>query len=1055
MEVHVPLVAGVHEETDAKLLPQGRLLRAENVRFEKEGRIVQRNGYEITDRAEADEVNELDVVSSAQYEAKRTLHFVQRDAYNAGGVWFQRDPSGGYTSHVASCITTIESPRRIVAAPSIRYGAIASDMTMVTDLDTATSYYFVVYNDYDSVDNSDGGLFWAAYETRTMRLAASGTIVDYGSDASGYFNPKCIALNQEALVFYATETAILMWKFDPTTLTGADVAMSPAFTVLDPIAGHHPSFDVCAATDNPFSASDVILCAEGILSAASIAVTANRVAADGTRTTLYTFGTAFGLEPKQIGVALVANTSTTWAVGVVTEGEIRYGRFNSSGAAVGSVTDLDTSGDVVGAPCMATSSDHAFVIAWAVSGSPSGKMGAWGFDAWGGGDPPEYLPSLFPVSKPFVTNEGGVVVWCVDETHNPVDGQAGDYGTYRLVDISSMHGRSVNAGETVSEVVCAQEQALAGNWYLGEAWEQRRSVVVSTHKDSFGQNYNNHAGALPTLIGAATTAGKVDFVLFRSGAFVDRLVPAKINGQLFLSGARVCEFDGSQLYESGLFQGPKEFTVVQGADDGDLTQGDYRYCAIWKWIDAAGRVHRSQVSAPVTYGAPGEPPFSADITIAQPPFSDRQAHGTVTIFAEVYRTTNNGTVFYLLNPNKRIIITPDLSVPLTFTDTQADEDIEDNETIYIGDGTILDNGEPPPCKYIWAGEDRLICGGLEDPTMYAFSKRVKPGDGLAFPLTDETAFRGTIEGEITGVAQLDGTWFIGSRDAIWSVSGEGPNDEGQGTFTRPRKLPSDTGFLNQRSICEVPQGLLFQGRSNKMYLLPRGGGAPVWVGKTIQDILTEFPYISCCRALPEEHIAVFHLWKFAVDDEEADGRVLVFDTEVGEWSVDEPFLTEDPATRRFKSVAVWGGKLLFDGIIEETDEWTDDHDGASPNWITVNVETGDMRFFGAAGHGRCRRVHVLGESLVDNVNMSLEVSRDSGATWDTPPATWNAANAFADDRQYDLPYVRGGNFRFRLSATTSDDGGVPTPGRGVALNALSFEVYPEQGLKRLASSKRT
>ena len=1050
-EVYVPLVSGIHEETDAKLLPQGRLLRAENVRFEKEGRIVQRNGYALTEQEEAVDVSEADIVASASYEAKRTLHFTRRDPFSHA-YWIQRDSAGRYTRRDAGCISSIESPKRLVAAPTVRFGAIASDMAHVFDSEANRGYYFVVYNDYDAIDNTDGGLFWCAYESSTMQLSASGVIVDFGEDASGYFNPKCITLGNEVLVFYNTPDEILLWKFDPETLTGAEVTMSPPMVTVDPIAGHHSSFDVSVSTDNPFAATDVLVALEGIVGATSVSITVSRVAADGTRTTLLN-STGFGTETKQVGVSLYGPAYTALVISCITDGEVSYGMFNATtGAAIGSIATIDASGDAVGSPCQASSSTYGVVVTWARHGSPSGKMGAWVFAGWGGAAP-KYLPSLFPCSKPFTTDEGGTVVWCVDETHDPSDGQAGKYGTYRLVDVGSMNARSIDEGKSISEIVCAQEQALAGNWYLGEAFEQRRHTFIAEQKDAFGQDVAIHFTAMPTLIGAATTAGKIDFVMFRTGDYVDRLIPAKINGQLFLSGSRMREFDGSQLYESGLFQGPKEFTVEQGVDGGGLIAGQYTYCAIWKWIDAGGRVHRSQVSEPFVYDAPGEPQ-SAVITIAQPPFSDRQAHGTITIFCEVYRTAMDGTVFYLLNPNNRIIVTPDLSVPLTFTDIQADDDITDNETIYIGDGTILDNGEPPPCKYIWAGEDRLICGGLEDPTMYAFSKRVRPGEGLAFPLTEETSFRGTIEGDITGVAQLDGIWFIGSRDAIWAVSGEGPDNEGRGEFTRPRKLPSDTGFLNQRSVCEVPQGLLFQGRSNKMFLLPRGGGAPVWVGKTIQDVLAEFPFISCCKALPEEHIAVFALWRFEDGDISEDGRILVFDTDVGEWSVDIPFAADDGATRQFKSVAVWGGKLLLDGVIEETSAWTDDVDGASPTWITVTVETGDVRFFGASGQGRCRRVHILGESLVDNVNMVLEVSRDSGATWDSPAAQWDAANPFADDRQYDLPYVRGGNFRFRMSATTSDDGGGLMPGQGVALNAMSFEVFPERGLKKLAASKR-
>jgi len=1045
-EVHVPLVAGLHEETDAKLLPQGRLIRAENVRFQKEGRIVQRNGFVFQNEAADIALEAENVIASANYEADRTLHFVARDVALAPAKWTQRKPGGTYTEpSVASCLSSLEAPLRTVATPTIRFSAIASDMAI------NNGHLFVVHNDYDAINNTDGALMFSVFARATMQLVASGVIVPFGESASSYFNPKCIALGTDVLVFYLQDDEIKLWVFDTLTLTGADVAFSTPITTVDPIPGHHASFDIC-----PYDSTQVALCFEGIVGGISVGVFAQRVAADGTNATFLS-SVAFGVEPKQVGICQFAPANTSFGIGVITDGTVLYATYTNGGAIVGSVQTIDASGDAAGAPLMGSTNELSVMMTWAREGTPAGQLGAWAFNGWAGG-PAVYVPSLWPISKPFVSPEGGVLCWAVDETHTLTsEGYSarvppGDYGTYRLIDLATLHAQDIGSGKAISEAVVAQEQALAGNWYVNEPYEQRRHTVLDTAVTDTGYTADIFITALPTLVGAATTAGKVEFVEIRSGDYVDRLMGAKINGQLFLSGARMREFDGSQLYESGLFQGPKEFTVetVSGAAD---FVGERHYCAIWKWIDAGGRVHRSQVSEAILYEGIGEN-TAALITIAQPPFSDRSANDTVTIFCEVYRTVRDGSVFFLLNPNERIVITPDLSTRLTFTDEQTDDDISDNETIYIGDGTILDNGEPPPCKYIWAGEDRIICGGLEEPSQYAFSKKIRPGDALAFPLKEETAFRGSIEGDVTGVAQLDGVWFVGSREAIWAVTGDGPNNEGLGEFTRPRKLPSDTGFLNQRAICEVPQGLLFQGRSDKMFLLPRGGGAPTWVGRTIQDTLAAFPFIACCRALPEEHIAVFQCWRFTDGDVDGDGRLLVFDTDTGEWSTDELFITEDGADREFKSVSSWSGKLLFDGLIGETAEWTDDVDGSSPTWITYAIETGDVRFFGAAGTGRVRRVHLLGEALVPNVNMLLDVSRDSGATYDTPAATWDSGNPFADDRQYDLPYVRGGSFRFRLQATTSDDEGALQPGQGIALNALSFEVFPERGLKRLQASKR-
>jgi len=1024
-EVHLPFLKGLHEETDKRLLPNGYLTRAENVRFEKEGRVVSRNGYAFVDGAAVDSD-----MSAVNYDTYRTLHFT--DANVAGGFpaeWFQRKPDGTFTTaSYASCLSTVETPKRTVATPTIRYSALASELVY------ANGYLFVIYNDSDSGDDTVGGLFYCVYERQTMQIVASGTIVGYAEATSSTLNPKAIVVGDDVLVFYMQDDELLLFKIDSTDLTTSDVTLSPTIVTGAPVVGHHTSFDICA-----FDADEVAVCLEYVVATVSVGIAIYRVSAAGA-VSLSFANTDYGAEPKQVGVAPMPGSPTQLGIACVTDGNMKWGLFTNTGTVLTAVSNIDASGDALGSPLTSA----ATLVVWGRSGSPSGSMGVWRSQSV---TPAAYVQALWPAGKPF-TFSSASYAWCVDQTHDTADseGQAGDYGTYRLVAVSNVYLRDSDAGETVSDAVCAQEQALAGNWYYGEQYDQRRSSVVLSETDVNGQAVTTAITALPMLVGAATTSARVDFVEFRTGQYTEKLFPARLNGQLFLSGGRLREFDGSQLYESGLFQGPKEFTVEETGGGTELT-GTFQFCVLWKWIDAGGRVHRSQVSDIRESDAVGEG-TGWSITVGPPPFSDRIANGTTTIFVELYRSLADQSTLHLVNPNERYVYTPDLTTPLVISNDSADEDIEDNEIVYTQIGGTLDNEEPPACKYIWAGEDRLLMGGLEDRSMYQFSKKSRPGLAVAF--SSDEAFRGTIEGDVTGVAQLDGTWFVGSRENIWAVVGQGPDDSGAGEFQPPRKLPSDTGFTSFRSILEVPQGLLFQGKDNRMFLLPRGGAAPVWVGKSIQDTLNAYPFITCATYLPEENIAVFACRSFGEDE---DGRLIIFDTDAGEWVTDNLFIVDSNEERIFRSLTTWGSKLLLDGHIAETDEWTDDLDGASPTWITCAIETGDARFFGANGWGRCRGVMMLGEALSQYVNMSVEVSRDAGATYDSPAASFSPST-WEDQLEYRLPYVRGSSFRFRIQVTACDSAGVPSPGEGAALNALSCEVYGSTGLGKVTQEKR-
>lgn len=1025
MEVHIPFLKGLHEETEKRLLPQGYLTRAENVRFEKEGRVVSRNGYAFIDGA-----SEVADVAAASYQRDRTLHFSRRTS--TPGQWWQRKPDGTFTDPAyASCLSPIETVKRTVATPTIRFSALASDIAHVD------GYVFVVYNDSDTPDHQSGGLFFSVYERQTMQLVTSGVIVDYGSAASTYFNPKCIVVGTDVIVFYVLDDELLMWSFDSTALTGAAVTLSPTLSWAAPVAGHHTSFDLCL-----YDADEVAVCTEFIVAGVSTGIAVYRVTTAGALSIAFT-NSDYGSEPKQVGIT---PDTGGFGIGVVTDGMFKWGLFTSAGVVLTAVDDIDDSGDVVGSPLLTGA-----MTTWAVEGSPAGKMGTWQAGTIAA---PRYIQALWPVCKPFTSGDGAIYCWTADLTHpsaDDPDGEAGGFGTYRLVDIFSLSTvGDQDAGETVSDAVCAQEQALAANFYFGEHYDQRRNSVLISETDENGQTVSTCITALPTLVGLSRTSGRIDFCEFRSGTYADKLFSAKLNGQLFLSGSRLREFDGSQLYESGLFQGPNEFALAESGEGADL-QGTFQYVLVWKWIDAGGRIHRSQPSSPKAIDLASESTGVA-ITVAPPPFSDRKANGTTTIYVEVYRTLADESIFHLLNPEQRYVYSPDLATPLVIDDENEDADIESNEVVYTQVGSTLANREPPPCKYLWAGEDRLLVGGLEDRSMYQFSKKSRPG--LAVSWSSAEVFRGTIEGEVTGVAQLDGTWFIGSRESIWAIVGSGPDDGGAGEFSPPRKLPSDTGFQSFRSILEVPQGLLFQGKGNRMFLLPRGGAAPSWIGRMVQDTLDAYPFITCATYLPEENIAVFACRSFADgDDIEDDGRLLIFDTDTGEWVTDNPFFLEEGDARVFTSLTTWGSKLLLNGNIEETGAWTDDIDGASPIQITGHVITGDVRFFGANGYGRCRNVMLLGEAVSDFVNLTIQVSRDSGATWDTPAPAFSPA-AWTEPLEYRLPYVRGDAFRFWITVTPCDSEGVPTPDEGAALNALSCEVFQSGGLNKVAQESR-
>jgi len=343
-----------------------------------------------------------------------------------------------------------------------------------------------------------------------------------------------------------------------------------------------------------------------------------------------------------------------------------------------------------------------------------------------------------------------------------------------------------------------------------------------------------------------------------------------------------------------------------------------------------------------------------------------------------------------------------------------------------------------------AGNNRLIMGGLEEATEVRWSKLVFPGEPVQF--ADDPAFVSRVDGEVQGVACLDGIWYVGTRNSIFAFQGDGPDDTGAGgDFGDPRKLPADIGFYSQRSIVEVPQGLLFQGRSDRIYLLPRGGGAPQWIGQNVRATLALYPVITDAQLLPDENTVLFT----CINVDSGEGLILVYDTRVGEWTVDIPFNGADPTTRAFHCMDVYNGKTVLDGQFAETSAYADDETGSQSRAIVSTMVTGDMRPFGILGHGRFRRFVLLSEYR-SATTFTIEESVDGGVSYISPAASFTPSNSAGDTVkvQYDLPIVRGEAYRFRIISTPT------SAGEGFVFNSLTGEVYPDKGTPRLANAYR-
>ena len=334
-----------------------------------------------------------------------------------------------------------------------------------------------------------------------------------------------------------------------------------------------------------------------------------------------------------------------------------------------------------------------------------------------------------------------------------------------------------------------------------------------------------------------------------------------------------------------------------------------------------------------------------------------------------------------------------------------------------------------------ATRDRLWLANSNE--LVQVSQRAFPNEAIAFVETNLVgpvgfAYQARVSGRITGIAALDERVIIGTRDRLYITGGDGPNYVGQGEFEVPIELPSEVGFYDFRSLALSSEGLWFQGDVDKLYLMPRGGGVPVWAGEPVHTRLGGF--ISGAAVTEGETPRV----AFGIGDA---ARAMVRDVTSKQWF--EYALPATPA----RSFIEHRGKFYFvdgSGTVWAPTGFSDN--GAV---IPLQVEFGDFAPFGPNGQGRLRMVQLLGE-FKSAATVTLEISYDGGVTF--PYSQSLSVTGLSTDAPVRLQWYpaiqRGDRFTFRVTMTPT------TATQGVVLNALTLGVVPSRGETKLAAAVR-
>lgn len=950
--VQVPILGGMREDISPHMAPPGTLVNAENVRFPVGGEVESRRGTTVLSVATSANVSYDDVINN---DGPDFLEAVPGGfVFGAQGYGFRYDATKG---RVHACGSYAN------ALPQGRFAAIASEEAVYTigknlpyPVSTAVGGGYVAIC-WSAGNGQQGGIgpLSSGTAVKVQIYTESGTLVTTYTDV--------IATSSAAWVLYDATTAkfILIVQNATTDLSAATITLASggptvgAFVSVGTLTAATANWAVCAWPGIGWA----IVYQSGATTATIKAISGTTVATTQTFTTtaiqpLSVYGDTTNLYVGYVDVggggdcrAKMRAYSTTLVL--ASGGDITL--YTDAGQASLTLTPPLFGTTVASAPrayfvigrTLGVTSDTTTLGTWLVSGivQPTGAFTI--------GDP---VYGALPSSAPF--NSG--MVWARMRSANAL-AHGNDFVRHVLLDFQAdrittadtsilfKKPRIALIGDAFSDLLSGDYrggsyllqlgvpvQLSSGNWIVGIARLVRSETLGGT---SWGL-------ALAEWLQFKTDAPR-QVRQFGVGEVVVPGSPVLVGSDsvgTFHYGITPTTENQGQGMDLGFFVEPPA-TVTSVDTVGSLTLlGFYQYRSTLEWIDILGRRWRSRPSRVYTVQLAGAQNtvnhLCPDTALYMRQFFS--ALNPSGVVRHIYRTTAGGSTFYRITPPQGTKLASG-NVSDQFVDTMSDTDAASREILYT-DGGVLPNDHPPSCRFAAIMEDRIWLGGLWAGNEIQSSKILVPGEPPQF--SDSPAFRVVLPNACTGMAAQDGILIAFTQNAIYAVSGFGPNDQGQGEWGTPRVITRSTGCINELSILETSAGIFFQSYRG-IELLPRGLGEPQFIGAPVQNTLGTSLVLSC--AVIRGASGTTRTARFCIGA----NVILVFDLDSGAWSRDTYPLnisaicdTDTGAVLAWKDVS--GG---FGFYLENSSALADN---ITP--IASVLEWAAVRPFGVAGQGR-------------------------------------------------------------------------------------------------------
>lgn len=526
---------------------------------------------------------------------------------------------------------------------------------------------------------------------------------------------------------------------------------------------------------------------------------------------------------------------------------------------------------------------------------------------------------------------------------------------------------------------------------------------------------------------------------------------AEIASVLSLTGGFVWMYDSIKPVELGFQVWPEDLNATTSGAGGFLSAQQYFYVFTYEWTDGQGNLHRSAPSVPLGVVTTGT---TSSNTINVPTLRLTYKTGMNPVRLVGYRWSTAQQNYYQFTSIQSPVVNDPTVDSIAVVDTLADSSILGNTLLYTTGG-VIENIAPPASVVSTLFKNRLFIVDAEDRNLLWYSKQViettpiEMSDLLTLYVAPSINGQGST-GPITALSAMDDKLIIFKKDAIYYLTGTGPDNTGANNdFSDAVFITSTVGCANQSSIVLQPQGIMFQ--SDKGIWLLERNLATQYIGAPVESFNSSI--IKSALTIPGTNQVRFTL---------NSGTTLMFDYYFQQWGT----FTGIPA---ISSTLYQGLHTYLNSSVQVFQE-TPGVFADSANPVLMSFTTAWLKLTGLQGYQRVYWFNILSNYLTPHkLNVQIGYDFNPGITQTTLITPLNSNLLWGSDSVYSASTPWGGisnveqwrvfleqqkcdSIQVTISELYDSTKGI-APGAGLTMSGLDFIVGGKASYPKLPSNQ--